>query len=164
MNDAQQELLSYVEWLIAANKRTTGASDLTSLSQCYLWGTISEVYELITASEETKISEAGDVLAYGVLALHSLGESNSTIATNFSRTSTVPSAVHVMAPLTNALAKLYRGDEGNYKQQAIAHLYNLVHWAATVTSVPVLTLSYINKQKLEARLSNTGTFKGSGDR
>lgn len=158
------QLLLYIEWLLEANRDITQADNLNQFSQCYLWGAVSEVYEALDTIPDLVAGEASDVLAYATLSLYVLDQSEVAIATNYSRSTIVPSVVPVLADLTNALSKWYRGDKGTHKQKAIASLYNLVHWASTYASVPVTTLAIVNQQKLQKRLDSTGTFQGSGDR
>lgn len=154
----------YIIWLLEANRQINDTTDLTGFTQFYLWGAVSEVYEAINTTPDLVVGEASDVLAYTTLALHTLEQTNEAIATNYTSNITVPDYTIVLSSLTNALSKYYRGDEGTHKQQAIADLYNLVHWASTYASVPVTTLAIVNQNKLQKRLESTGTFQGSGDR
>lgn len=163
MNNEQQELLNYIQWLANANQTSTNTQNLSQFLQVYLWGVVSEVYELQAATPDKALLEASDVLAYAVLALVALGYDQEWLSVTLSNRYMVVEPP--LQQLTNDLSKMYRGDVGNYQQFVEANLVNLVFWASTVTSVTPYILSVYNRQKLTARLAaNNGSFQGTGDR
>lgn len=162
MFDEQEYLFDYISWLTQVNQTSTGEINLAKYKEVYMLGILSEVYELQAATPDNKLLEAGDVLAYGVLALVALGYSPEEIADVLCYRSMVIEPP--LAAFTNDASKLYRGDEGNYEQRVEQHLFNFIFWAATVTGVTPYILSTYNREKLTKRLAaNNGSFKGSGD-
>ena len=166
MIDEQQELLDYVEWLIESNRTATGEADLSKFVPTYFFGTLSEVYEVINADVEKIVGECGDVLAYGVLALYAFGVPPQTISQRLNQRRMVIDVQEALKEFTNAASKYFRGDKEKLEYAALMQdkLFQMVEWAATVSSTRCFLLSVINKQKLEARLANTGTFQGRGER
>lgn len=164
MTHEQQTLAAYVEWLIESNQKTTATQDLAKFSNMYLWGVASEVFEVQAATPEKLINECGDVLAYAVLALYAGGESKETIVNKLSQQTMEIDPNPILLDYTNALTKFYRGDAGTHRQIAIECVYRFVAWASTVSSLRPYALSIYNKEKLEKRLANVGTFQGSGER
>jgi hypothetical protein len=162
MFDEKQALIDYINWLVEVNQASTEQLNLAKFIEVYFFGAISEVYELQEAAPENKLLEAGDVLAYSCLSLVVMGMEKETIAAMLGLYNQVvePPLSH----LTNALSKLYRGDEGNYREQVENNLLKLVYWAATVTGVTPYILSIYNREKLTKRLAANGTFQGQGDR
>lgn len=163
-NDTFDALTSYIDWLVQANQKASNTQDLSVNRACYLFGVLSEVFEVMAAAPDKLIHECGDVLAYATLALVSLGEHPTDIAIIYQAEQRVANVTSVLTSLTNDCAKLFRGDEGNYTEEVIFGLHTLVQWAAGSAGVSVRTLSIYNQDKLTKRLANTGTFKGTGER
>ena len=160
------ELSTYVSWLIDSNRAITGEPDLRKFAVTYGFGLIEEYGEFIAevGSEEARAKEAGDVLAYTVLLLHTFDDTNDSIVKTISNGVTQKPAIG--ANVASYLKRFYRGDELDVSDDLAFTKLLREHltWVINQTGLSVETIAIINKHKLEKRLSNTGTFKGKGDR
>jgi NTP pyrophosphatase (non-canonical NTP hydrolase) len=161
------ELISYVEWLIENNRTNTGESDLSQFTVTYGFGLIEEYGEFMAevGNVQARAKEAGDVLAYTVLLLHALfGLPYEQIAEVISNNKTYTPAIG--ANVASYLKRTFRGDLQTIEEERefIKLLREQLTWVMLQTELDLETIALINKQKLEKRLSATGTFQGKGDR
>lgn len=165
------ELRNYVDFLIDSNERvlSKSASNITDkgVLASFAFGFIEEIGEFNSSVGTTKASlEAGDVIAYTVLILASLGIERNLIAEVLKNTETK----HVRFPnvylFSGEIKRIFRGDSDVDYSLILSVLataldFCLLHTDDTVT---LLDLCGMNYDKLNARLLNQGDFNGRGER
>lgn len=165
-------LIAYVDWLVENNKQQHPTLELMAHSFCY--GLLEEISELYLAeTNEQKILEAGDVLAYSVLILFTLLNYNTEEIADILKPADYcrrPALSEVLHRHQQELAGIFkRLERGDYSIEDIREKLR-----DTVRDLVISAISYCfssldvvassNKAKLYERLNKTNTFKGEGDR
>jgi len=157
---------TYVNFILDTNADLLGFTTDKEFERnlpTFAFGLAEEVFEVLAATtDESRAKEVGDVAAYFSLLAAALGFSRDRIVTFLKSSERQTNTENTVADYLGVAKRFFRGDSD--RDKLVSQAYHLLLFALSHASLqlePVLTLNY---NKLTARLENTGTFHGSGDR
>jgi hypothetical protein len=169
-----QALNDYLKWIVRQNQEQTNSHQLYHFLPAYGFGWLEELREYFWVEDSYTYSgkdvlELGDVLAYTCLLVGSwlLKQPQTDLSQEFVLdVGKYATANHDFTlEFAGAMKRVTRGDDKEDYHRKAAEVA-LAHFLELYNLNPYTLQSIVekNKQKLTARLANTGTYKGSGDR
>lgn len=157
---------TYVDFILDTNASFFGYSSDAEFERSLptsAFGLAEEVFEVLAStSDESRAKEVGDCAAYFCLVAAALGYPREKIVVLLESTTRQSNTTNTTADYLGTAKRYFRGDAtaDALLTQAFFLLLFVLSYSGFQLE-PVLTLNY---NKLTARLENTGTFHGSGDR
>lgn len=153
---------TYYDYIVESNQAFFRSYSLTHCAESFGFGLIEEYGEYFDAeTSEQAMLEAGDILAYTCLLAQAL-ELPLHDAWNNWHDLLEPNGSKV----ASFMKRYTRGDEQMQedKEDFAFLIASYLRWILNYRSLSLSVVAEANKVKLDARIANTGTYKGKGNR